>query len=114
MTVKKLLLALVSTVFSFVLSAQSNSENDSLTLYTYIGGKADMSYVKAKEQVAKKHGLKTEFFYGDCGGTFDYKASEFEIKNRPAFGHLENIYGVNWKEQFEEEIITLRDKIYKD
>lgn len=114
MTVKKIILALVTTVSSFVLSAQSNSENDSLTLYTYIGGKPDMSYVKAKEQVAKKHGLKTEFFYGDCGGTFDYKADDFITKNQPAFEYLKSIYGANWKEQFDDDVSTLRDKIYND
>ena len=111
MTIKKIIISLVSVIFSIGLSAQSDIENDSLTLYTYIGGKPDMTYVEAKQQVAKKIGLKTEFFYGDCGGTFDYKEAEFKTKNQPAFEHLKKIYGTNWREQFDEEIRELRDRI---
>ena len=113
MTIKKIILGLVSVIFSIGLSAQSNTENDSLTLYTYIGGKPDINYVKAKKQVAKKNGLKAQFFYGDCGGTFDYKEAEFKTKNQPAFEHLKKIFGTNWQEQFDEEIRDLRDRIVK-
>lgn len=88
-------------------------ENDSLTLYTYLGGKPDMTYIEAIKQVARMNGLKTEFFYGGCTGTFDHKEAEFKTKNRPAFKHLKYIYGANWLEQFNEEIIELRDRIAK-
>ena len=110
MTIKKIILSLFSVIFSIALSAQSNTENDSLTLYTYIGGKPDINYVKAKKQVAKKYGLKAQFFYGDCGGTFDYKGAEFKTKNQPAFEYLKKILGTNWQEKFDEEIRELRDR----
>ena len=111
MTIKKIILSLVSVIFSIGLSAQSNTENDSLTLYTYIGGKPDINYVEAKKHVAKQNGLKTQFFYGDCGGTFDYKKAEFKTKNQTAFEHLKKIFGTNWQEQFDEEIREFRDRI---
>lgn len=45
MTIKKIILGLVSVIFSIGLSAQSNTEDYSLKFYTYIGGKPDMNYV---------------------------------------------------------------------
>ena len=116
MTFKNIIILIIVFTCSIELIAQSDSDSqtDSLTLYTYIDGKPDLTYVEAKKQIAKDLGLRTEFFYGDCGGTFNYKASEFKVKNKPAFDSLRKIYGADWVEQFENEVNNLRDKIYKN
>ncbi len=95
------------------LNAQSEFEStvDSVTLYIYIVGKPDLNYVKAKKNIAKSIGLRTEFFFVDCEGKFEYKATEFKLKNVSAFKKLEDVYGNNWNEKFESEIANAINKI---
>ncbi len=93
-------------LFAFVNSIFSQNTNevadDSLTWYIYIGGKTSGDYIKAKTAAAKEWGLKTDYFYGDCVGTFDFMHAKFEEKNKPVYVYLLNNFGEDWAIDFEE------------
>jgi hypothetical protein len=89
---------------SVVLDGVAQSTTDSLTFHVYVGGKPDRGWIEARNIVANRWGFKTEFFYGDCGGTFDFKAKEFEVLNQPVFEWLSTHYGQDWKEKFDAEM----------
>ena len=97
----KPLFVLIYLLFSYSITVQTNNSIDSVTLYTYIGRIPQMNFLEALKEVANENGIKTEIFFGDCGGTFDDKEPEFEKKNQPAYELLKQNYGTNWKEQFE-------------
>jgi hypothetical protein len=93
------------TAFSVVSIAQSvePATQDSLTWYVYIGGKPDMTRVKAEKTVANNWGIKMDYFFGDCGSTYDYKDDEFADKNKPLFKFLEGKYGEDWQVEFDKQ-----------
>ena len=107
--IKNLILILVlMTIYSDNLFSQSNPDKtvskDSLTWHIYIGGKPDMGTLKACEVVARNWGIKSDFFFGDCGGTYDYKEKEFEVKNKIVYEYLVQKFGENWKDKFDKEV----------
>jgi hypothetical protein len=80
------------TIHSGNLFSQRNLDKtvskDSLTWHIYIGGKPDKGRLKAVEVVARDWSMKTDVFFGDCVGTYDYKAKEFEKKNKSVYEFL--------------------------
>jgi hypothetical protein len=101
---------ILMTFYSCDIYSQNKTDKtvlkDSLTWHIYIGGKPDMRRVKAKEKIARNWGVKINIFYGDCGGTYDYKYIEFEEKNKSVYEYLTNKYGINWREKFNKEVET--------
>jgi hypothetical protein len=105
---KNLFLVLCSFILSLSPLAAQNTSNvstikDSLTWYIYVGGKPCMDCLKAREIAARNWGIKSNVFFGNCVGTHDYKAKEFEIKNKDVYEYLTQKYGVNWKEELKKE-----------
>ncbi len=66
-----------------------------------------MGRVQAEIEIAKKWGFKIENFFGDCGGTFDYKDEEFRIINQKSDPFFIKKYGENWWKRFEKEVESL-------
>lgn len=77
---------------------------DTLTWYIYVGGKPHIRRIKCEEKMARSWGVKTVYFYGDCGETYDFKVKEFEEKNKVVFEYLKMKYGENWEEKFYKEV----------
>ena len=74
---------------------------DTVILYQYFGGKPDIRYVRAKKRVLNSIGVATENFFGDCGGTYDYKYEEFQKKNLDAAKFLKSQLGDDWKNELD-------------
>lgn len=105
---KKLFILFVmsGTFISHNLLSQTNKNSieDSLIWHMYIGGKPDMKKLECRENVARRWGIVIEYFYGDCVGTYNYKAKEFEDKNKMVFEYLKQKFGGNWLEKFNKEV----------
>ncbi len=95
-------LMLIST-FTFAQTNQ-NSVQDTLVFYQYIGGKPYMERVLKEKEIAEKWGFKIEYFFGDCGGTFDYKIEEFKILNEKNSALFIQKFGENWHDKFLVEV----------
>lgn len=91
------------------MATEMKIEQDTLVWKIYIPGKSDMSNRKYQEEIAANWGIKLEFFFGDCTGTYDEKIQEFEKENQAVFAYLENKYGNNWREKFDQEVELLKN-----
>ncbi|MGZ5243636.1 MAG: hypothetical protein ACXWEY_00645 [Bacteroidia bacterium] len=107
----KYLLLLLLLFISPGAFAQTNpnysNTKDTLVLYRYIGGKPSLKYVNAEKETAVKWGFKIEFFFGDCGGTYDYKGDEFNNLNSESYPKFVEKFGKNWAERFYIEVENL-------
>ncbi|MES2800319.1 MAG: hypothetical protein V4638_09920 [Bacteroidota bacterium] len=72
--------------------------------HIYIGGKPHMPMLECQKTVAAQWGVEIIYFFGDCVGTFDAKAEEFETKNKKTFAILAKAHGDNWREKFDAEV----------
>jgi len=113
MKTKNIYFAFFLLIFMNTSFSQNNNEpvKDSLTWYIYIGGKTSSQYIEAKTIAAKQCGLKTNYFYGDCVGTFDYKKAEFDRKNELVYAYLVKNYGVDWATDFQEQLQIALEKL---
>lgn len=104
----KYLLVFLLLSFSSAAFAQTEPDNkDSLILHKYIGGKPSMKYLEAEKQTAAKWGFTIDYFFGDCGGTFDYKLEEFKILNEKSAAGFTARFGENWVERFYTDVDSL-------
>ncbi len=92
--------------FTFISFSQTDktSSQDSLTWYVYVGGKTDHQWLTANLNVAKNMGIKTEYFFGDCVGTYNFKQVEFEEKNQCVFSYLIENFGKDWKIEYDKQV----------
>ena len=77
-----------------------------IVLYRFIGGKPDMTFVRASENVAKKWGFTIQYEFGSCGNTEadQRKSKECEEKSKEALNCLADKYGKDWQDKFFEQV----------
>lgn len=83
----------------------AQSDNDSIVLKKYIGGKPYMIGIMVEQAVAKNWGVIIKYSYGDCSNTYDYLINDFENENKKAHQLLKEKYGLNWEKTFRTEVL---------
>jgi hypothetical protein len=100
------IILLITVSFNSIGQTTESIPSDSIVLYQYIGGIPNIFYVRAKERVLNSMGIGVETFFGDCGGTYNYKHEEFQKKNLPAIESLKSRLGDNWKAELDRLVST--------
>lgn len=100
---KTILIVIFLLSFQSIMYAQS--DNDSIVLKKYIGGKPYMIGIMVEQAVAKNWGVIIKYSYGDCSNTYDYLINDFENENKKAHQLLKEKYGLNWEKTFRTEVL---------